>query len=54
MQQTIAEDANPTNKKRHGCLTTWLILLSVVNVGLSISYFTENASTSLFGWANIV
>jgi hypothetical protein len=54
MQQTIPEDANLTNKKRHGCFTTWLILLIIVNALLGISVFTEFDSASFFSLANMV
>jgi hypothetical protein len=31
MQQTIYEDPTPPSKRRHGCFTTWLIVVSILN-----------------------
>jgi len=53
MQQTIPEDPNPPSKKRHGCFTTWLIVMSFVNVVLSISFFVDNDAASWSSLANL-
>ena len=54
MQQPIPGVPLPPSKKRHGCFTAWLILLSIVYIAFTITFFQENDSTSWSSIANIV
>lgn len=36
------QDQYPEDKKRHGCVTTWLILLMIVNSGVALIHFFGN------------